>query len=60
MGPEAATLFSRLAKRGATWLEGDLRAARLEQCRLLVGLALQKALWLMLANKDLFLHTMQT
>ena len=52
MGPEGAVLFERLAKRGATWLEGDLRAARLEHCRLHVGLALQRAVWKTLANKD--------
>ena len=52
MGPEGAALFERLAKRGATWLEGDLRAVELEQCRLHVGLALQRAVWKALSNKD--------
>ena len=51
-GPEEAALFERLAKRGATWLEGDLSDARLEHCRLKVGLALQQAIWKTLANKD--------
>ena len=50
--PEGAALFERLAKSGATCLEGDLRAARLEQCRLQVGFALQRAIWKTLANKD--------
>ena len=52
MGPEAAKLLFRLIKRAASWLDGDLRAARQEELRLNVGLALMRHTWVLLEAKN--------
>ena len=54
MGPEGARVLHRLAKRAASWQEGDLRSLRLRQSELLenVGLALMRQVWKLLANKN--------
>jgi hypothetical protein len=41
-GPECAKLLHRITKRSASWMEGDLRASRLEQARHAVGWALMQ------------------
>ena len=53
MGPQAAKLVHRLLKRAASWNEGDLRAARQEELRLGLGLALMRHIWLLLEAKNL-------
>ena len=52
MGPDAAKLLFRLLKRAASWLDGDSRAARQEELRLTVGLALMRHIWVLLEAKN--------
>ena len=52
-GPEAAKLMHRLLKRAASWNEGDLLAARQEELRLSLGLALMRHIWILLEAKNL-------
>ena len=52
MGPDAAKLLFRFLKRAASWLDGDARAARQEELRLNVGLALMRHIWVLLEAKN--------
>jgi len=52
-GPECAKLLHRITKRAASWMEGDLRASRLEQARHAVGWALILKVLEHLDNKNL-------
>jgi hypothetical protein len=52
MGPEAAKTTYRILKRASGWLEGDLRAARQEELRLQLGLALMRHTWALLETKN--------
>ena len=52
MGPEGAKVLQRLAKRAASWQEGDLRSLRQSELLENVGLALMRQVWKLLANKN--------
>jgi hypothetical protein len=52
MGPEGARVLHRLAKRAASWQEGDLRSLRQSELLENVGLALMRQVWKLLANKN--------
>jgi hypothetical protein len=52
MGPEGAKILSRIIKRSATWLEGDLRAWRQQELLQSVGLTLMRHVWRLLAGKN--------
>jgi hypothetical protein len=52
MGPEGARVLHRLAKRAASWQEGELRSLRQHELLESVGLALMRQVWRLLANKN--------
>ena len=52
MGPEGARVLHRLAKRAASWQEGEIRSLRQHELLESVGLALMRQVWLLLANKN--------
>ena len=52
MGPEGARVLHRLAKRAASWQEGELRSLRQSELLENVGLALLRQVWKLLANKN--------
>ena len=52
MGPEGARVLHRLAKRAASWQEGDLRSFRQSEVLDNVGLALMGQVWKLLASKN--------
>ena len=53
MGPEGArVLYHRLAKRAASWQEGDLRSLRQSELLENVGLALMHQVWKLIAKKN--------
>ena len=52
MGPECAKLLHRIVKRAAGWHEGPERASRQEECRHIIGMALMRHIWDMLAGKN--------
>jgi hypothetical protein len=54
LGPEGARLVHRLAKRAASWQEGDLRGAKQHELLQNIGLALMRQVWSLLGNKNHF------
>ena len=52
MGPEGARVLHRLAKRAASWHEGDQRSLRQSELLENVGLALMRQVWKLLAKKN--------
>ena len=52
LGPEVSKVLHRLAKRAASWQEGDLRSLRQSELPENVGLALMRQVWKLLANKN--------
>ena len=52
MGPEGARVLHRLAKRAASWQEGDQRLLRQNELLENVGLALMRQVWKLMANKN--------
>ena len=52
LGPEGDRVLRRIVKRAAGWLEGDLRAARQEEIRHGVGVALMRHIWSLLEGKN--------
>ena len=51
MGPECAKLLHRIVKRAARWQEGPERASRQEECQHIIGMALLRHIWDILAGK---------
>ena len=51
MGPEGARVLHHLAKREASWQEGDLRSLRQSELLENVGLALMRQVWKLLPTK---------
>ena len=52
LGPEAAYVLRRISQRTGGWFEGSLRAARAEEVRLQVGLALMRGILDLLYHKN--------
>jgi hypothetical protein len=52
LGPECAKCLSRIVRRAAGWLEGDLQVSRQEEIRHTVGLVLMRQIWELLAAKN--------
>ena len=52
LGPEGSRVLHRLAKRAASWQEGELRSLRQSEVLENVGLALMRQVWKLLANKN--------
>ena len=52
LGPEAAYILRRISQLTGGWFEGSLRAARAEEVRLQVGLALMRGILDLLYNKN--------
>ena len=51
LGPSCAKLLHRLVKRAAGWYEGTRKAARQDELRHTVGLALSRQVWCLLEDK---------
>ena len=52
LGPEGARVLHCLAKRAASWQEGELRSLRQHELLETVGVALMRQVWRLLANKN--------